>query len=393
MVDFASGSVGVLLLIAAGQALFLAGVVRSKNAAAVGIRRLLELATVVLAAWAVGGLFLPDFLFDRVGWLFFGHLFGYDGTFAATVVLGTAVIAGGAVLGATAERGRLTPVLVFAAVMAGVFWPVLFRLAVWWYYGGAAVRLQPFVFATLGGGAAALVFAWKLGGRKGKFNRDLSVNFFPGHSVPMQSVGVLVLAAGWVLASGSHVLLGMAAATLTAALFGRVRFGKIDGGLMLLGAVGGLAAAVFFPPFLSGIGNLLGQGGAAAVLAGGIAGYLVPWLVVRIETVWRVDDAAGLASAHLGGGFVGLVVSALTSKPGSIGAYFNGLWHDAAFSVVAIAVPAAVAFAVATFFAKKNALRADETSEYEGLDLSELDVNAYPDFQQTMIKSHHLRQM
>ncbi|MGC4032156.1 MAG: hypothetical protein QM754_10585 [Tepidisphaeraceae bacterium] len=381
----------VVLLIAAGQALFLAGVVRSKNAAAMGIRRLLELALVITAAWAIGGFFLPTTI-GRDGWVFFKHLLGYDGSFAAAGVLAAASIAGAAVLGATAERSRLTPILVYSAIMAGVVWPVLARLSMWWY-AGIINGKSPLALAALGGGAAALLFAWKTGARKGKFNRDLSVNFFPGHAVPLQITGVLILATGWVFSEGPHVMLGFAAAVLAAALFGRLKFGKVDGGLTLLGAVGGLAAAVFCPPFLSGVGNLLGQGGAAAVLAGGIAGYLVPWLVVRIETVWRIDDAAGLASAHLGGGLVGLVISALTSKPGSFGGYLNGLWHDAVFAVVAIAVPAAVAFGVATFFAKKNALRTDETSEYEGLDLAELDVNAYPDFQQTMIKSHHLRQM
>jgi ammonia channel protein AmtB len=37
-------------------------------------------------------------------------------------------------------------------------------------------------------------------------------------------------------------------------------------------------------------------------------------------------------------------------------------------------------------------LRVSEAAEYDGLDLAEHDQNAYPDFQQTMIKSYHLRE-
>jgi Amt family ammonium transporter len=41
---------------------------------------------------------------------------------------------------------------------------------------------------------------------------------------------------------------------------------------------------------------------------------------------------------------------------------------------------------------KFGRLRAQEADEFDGMDLSEHDLNAYPDFQQTMIKSYHLRE-
>jgi len=37
-------------------------------------------------------------------------------------------------------------------------------------------------------------------------------------------------------------------------------------------------------------------------------------------------------------------------------------------------------------------LRLSEDSEFDGIDLAEHDLNAYPDFQQTMIKSYHMRE-
>jgi len=39
-----------------------------------------------------------------------------------------------------------------------------------------------------------------------------------------------------------------------------------------------------------------------------------------------------------------------------------------------------------------SAIRSREQDEYDGLDLAEHDVNAYPDFQQTTIKSYHTRE-
>ena len=38
-------------------------------------------------------------------------------------------------------------------------------------------------------------------------------------------------------------------------------------------------------------------------------------------------------------------------------------------------------------------IRAREGDEFDGLDLAEHDIGAYPDFQQTMIKSYHLREV
>lgn len=387
--------IGMLMLIRVGQTLLLAGCVRSKNAAGLAVRCLLDTAVVLLAVWAVGAIFIPFQTPDAArSWLAFHQAFGNgQGQAVIVILLPALLIATGAVVGATAERTRLAPLLTLSVLLAALLVPVLFRLHAS-LYGVPATYDFGLPVATIGGGAAALAMAWVVGPRKGKFNRDQSVNFVPGHTVVFQIVGLMLLAAGWAGAtrSGLHTLLGLSAALLSGAVYGRLRFGKIDAGLLTVAGVAGLAAAGLAQPALVAT-TLLGNGGAPAVLAGAAAGVAAPWVLIRIETVYRIDDVAGLAPAYLAGGTIGLLVGCVVTQAETVGIYFwqlvlaVGLW---AFLVV---VCGGAAYAVAKLFAAKNALRVSETVEYDGLDLSELDVNAYPDFQQTMIKSHHLRQL
>ena len=47
------------------------------------------------------------------------------------------------------------------------------------------------------GGVAALLGAWMMGPRIGKYNADGSVNAIPGHSIPLGGLGVFLLWFGW----------------------------------------------------------------------------------------------------------------------------------------------------------------------------------------------------
>src|SRR5206468_859868 len=106
------------------------------------------------------------------------------------------------------------------------------------------------------GGAAALAAALIVGPRSGKYNRDGSSNFIPGHSIPMMSIGVILMLAGWapyLLAATSihggfsdaaamNVLLSASAGALTALLISNARYGKPDILLTCAGLLGGLVA-------------------------------------------------------------------------------------------------------------------------------------------------------
>ena len=382
------------LTLRAGQVLLLCGTVRSKNAAAVALRGLLDLAVVTLTLWAVGGVFFAR-LGDPHPYLpTLSHLLGNDGLRAMSL-LPAAMILTAAVLGSTAERTRLMPTLLFAALVGGVLLPLLLRLMTelpLGYHSANSLGLIAFV----GGGMAAVVLAKLVGPRKGKFNRDLSANFVPGHAVVFQFVGLLFLA-GWFVAvspNSLHTILGGCVGTLAGATYGRVRFEKIDVGLVVSAMIGGLCAGSV-ASITPGRGELVIDflaHGATAVVAGAVAGVAVPWTLLRLETVHRVDDPAGFSAAYVIGGTVGVLAHALTYVPTGDG-YLTRFAVDAGVWLAAAAAFGGVAWGVGKIFQARGTLRVSETSEFDGLDLADLDVNAYPDFQQTMIKSHHLRQL
>ena len=394
MIDsYVATSVFTALTLRAGQVFLLCGTVRSKNVAAVAVRGLLDLAVVTLTLWAVGGVFFSDNTLTFSPWPTWSHVFGNDRMMSLTG-LPLAMLLTAAVLGATAERTRLLPTLVFGALAGGVLMPLLafFARAV---PPQVASPSTVMLIAFVGGGSAALVLAALVGSRKGKFNRDLSANFVPGHAVVFQIVGLLFLA-GWFVAispNSLHTILGGCAGTLAGAAFGRLRFEKVDIGLVVSAMVGGLCAgavAAITPGDERVIGVL--SHGAMAVVAGAAAGVAVPWTLLRLEMVHRVDDPAGFSSAYVIGGTIGTLAHALTFVPTSSG-YATRFAVDAVAWLGAAAVFGGAAWGVGKLFRKKNALRVSESSEFDGLDLADLDVNAYPDFQQTMIKSHHLRQL
>ena len=238
------------LLVRVGQAMFLCGTVRSKNGASIAVRLLLDLAVMTLSLWAIGAVFVPNV--GQTSWMTFSHLVGIDDSAAiAFRVLPTLVIASAAVYAAAAERTRLTPLLTLSALLGALVIPLLYQ---------AELRLMDsrqlidngIGLASVVGGTMGLVAAYVVGARKNKFNRDQSVNFLPGHHVVFQVLGLLLISAAWSDLSGGPVnaVLGASAAALAGAGYGRLRFGKVDTGLLLTAVIGGLCATGMNAAFL-----------------------------------------------------------------------------------------------------------------------------------------------
>ena len=157
---------------------------------------------------------------------------------------------------------------------------------------------------------------------------------------------------------------------------------KVDVMLTYAGLLGGLVAVTGGAPMF---------GTPAAFATGAVAGLLVPLAVVRLDLNFRVDDPTMAVAVHgVGGAWGTLAVAlfrdvALADRARFLITQLTGLIVIAALAtLVALAALAAVK-AVA-------GLRSKEADEFDGLDLAEHDLNAYPDFQQTMIKSYHLRE-
>ena len=390
------------LLVRVGQALYATGLSRSKNAAGAAARGLFDVCAVTLAFWAVGAALLFQ---QHNGWLgvraslVLGWRMPTDAGGMLVFYTVAILVASGVLVGALAERSKFFPAGVASVVLAALVVPVAGK----WAWSGWLARLG---FVDLAGssvlhlsaGVVAMVGAVLVGPRNGKYHRDGSASMIPGHSVPFAAAGAMFVLAGWLpyvlgfasLRSGTaqlgpvalNVLLAGAAGGMAALLLGRLRYGKPDVTLALLGFLGALVSIT------AGAGRF---GPLAAVVTGAVAGLLVPLASIYLDLILRVDDPAGGISVHAIGGLWGTAAAGLLSS-GSATARVTHLGVQLLGAGTIAALAALVG--VATFSALKATvgLRAREADEFDGLDLAEHDIGAYPDFQQTMIKSYHLRE-
>lgn len=388
------------LLIRVGSALYGTGVIRAKNAAGSVLRSICDLCVAVLAFWAVGAAILMQRNNGFIS-LARGLIAFHSGGTPELFFLTTAVLVGtGIVGGAVAERSRFFPLCGVSILLAALVIPVG---ANWSWFGW----LHAHGFVDLGGGAwlhltgamAGLAGVITVGARTGKYNRDGSASMIPGHNLPMAGIGVLAMFAGWapyligcVLVSGAggwlsgpaatSTILSAAAAGLAAMLLGHYRYGKPDVIITLFGFLGGLVA------ISAGAGRL---GAPSAVLIGAVAGILVPLSAIWIDLFGRIDDAAGVIAIHGVGGIWGTLATGFLLH----GTAAQRL-HQTGIQLLGIVCIAAVSFlpSILLFAVLKLGvrIRAGEADEFDGLDLAEHDIGAYPDFQQNMIKSYHLRE-
>jgi Amt family ammonium transporter len=389
-----------LLLVRAGQVLYAVGLCRSKNSAAAAVRGVADLCAAVLAFWAVGAaiLFQDHNAFFAVKP---GLLLGWSGMtgrqfFYAAVTL----MASGVVGGTMGERSKFWPPLLASVLLASVLVPVAGK---WAWGDGWLARLGFFDVAGasvvhVSAGACAAVGAVMLGARTGKYNRDGSANMIPGHNVPLAASGALVMLAAWfpyvigsavaqelmgnTLEGPMNVLLAAAAGGAAAIGVAHFRYGKPDVVLTLSGLLGGLVA-------ISAAGGRVGSG--AAVVIGAVAGVLVPLSAVSLDLLAHLDDPTAGVSIHAVGGLWGTLAVGIFS-PGSFVDRLKLFGVQALGAVVIVLLAAGLSVALFALLRPTVGLRVKEADEYDGLDLAEHDIGAYPDFQQTMIKSYHLRE-
>jgi Amt family ammonium transporter len=403
-------SVGVLaagvLLLRIGQGAFSVGLSRARNSASASMRGLCDLCVATLAFWAVGAAILfhgASSFFGLDTGLLVGRSLGTDGM-AGAILFGAIVasIATGAVVEAAGERSRFFPLVAASVLLAGFLVP----LAGSWATTGWLARIG-FVdpagasWVHLTGGVCAAVAAWAVGPRQGKYNRDGSVNMMPGHSLPLARIGAMLMLAGWLPYVGAmlwlsssaaqppaidaaclNVLLAAAAAGLTGLLYSQMRYGKPDVGHTLVGLLGGLVAITAAAGMVASYW---------AVLIGAIAGCLVPIASIWIDRYLRIDDPVGSVAIHGVGGLWGTLAAGLFATGGlTLHARHVAIQLIGAAAIAALSA----AGSLALFLTLRSAvnLRVSELDEFDGLDLAQHDIAAYPDFQQNTIRSYHMRE-
>ena len=388
------------LLTRFGHTLHIMGAVRARSVAAVAARSLIGTACLVLLTFVAGRAYVR--YIDNAGIAGsdgIGAYFRSPGTFLS--ILALALLPASMIGGATAERARVRGSLTLVIGMTVFVLPALAWI-------GSKIAgsidgdspgmglLWPLIAAHLVAATSGLSLAWAIGPRSGKYNRDGSANFIPAHSLPTMITGDLLLLIGVpmmaVAAVGDdpagrvvNALLAASAATIAAVFISTIRERRFDvmqpWSAALAGSVCGSLSTAGAPML--------------AILLGTVVGLLLPILSIKIDLRWRIDETSGLALPHLLGATLGAIGAAT-------GPYVGAFSPTRSLPVALLAMCGAVVVMIlgaiiattlpAILLHRLGWLRVSEEVEREGLDLGQHDINAYPDFQQTMIKSYHLRQ-
>ena len=374
----------------AGFTLVESGLTRAKNAANIAMKNFMDISVGTLSFWALGyGLMYGTK--DASGFISVSDLWMNPGAGAHDVFFQTVFAATAATIvsGAVAGRTKYSTYIIFTLFLTAIIYPIS---GGWqWYGDGAWLADLGFIdFAGSSivhsvGGWAALVAAWMVGPRIGKYT-DGKVNPIPGSNLLLGTLGVFILWLGWFGFNGGSQLawggddsvaasavvmvtnIAAAAGALGALFTSWLYLGKPSLSQTLNGAIAGLVAIT------AGCGNMTMTGGFFAGLIGGI---IVVFSIEFIEKKLKIDDAIGAASAHGVVGAWGTLVIGLWGVDGATGIGLLNGGGASVLGVQAIGVAAYGAWAVGTSFVvlyalkKTIGLRVSKEDELKGLDMAE----------------------
>jgi Amt family ammonium transporter len=310
--------------------------------------------------------------------------------------------------GAMAERWKYSSFIIYGLFVGSIIYPLYGN----WVWGGGWLATLGSNFGLghghvdfagssvvhMTGGVLALVGAWMIGPRIGKFKKDGTPVPIPGHSIPMAMIGTFILAFGWfgfnpgsTLAGGDLRISVVAVNTMLASATGAfaamlwmwlVRTGKPDPSMMCNGMLAGLVAITAPCAFVTA---------PAACLIGLVAGVVVVEAAFFIEGKLKIDDPVGAIAVHGVNGAWGCLALGLLAD-GSYGDGWNGvpgtvtgLFYGNASQFIAecvgvgvnIIAIGALGFIVFKAIDLVIGLRADPKAEIEGLDVPEMGVPGY----------------
>ena len=380
----------LVMFMAAGFTMLESGMVTSKSVSVICAKNIGLFSISGIMFWLVGynlayGIPEGGFIGTFTPWsdassLETGYSDGSDWYFQMVFCATTVSI----VSGTMAERVKLWPFFLFAAILAGIIYPIVMG----WQWGGgwlAAVGFSDFAGATLvhsTGGSAALAGALLLGSRTGRFDAKgklKALQPFAASSIPLVTLGVFVLWLGWFgFNGGSQLALGTsddaiavstifintflsgAGGVVAAAITTRINFGKTDVVQMLNGCIGGLVAITAEPLMPSPL---------SAILIGAIGGIIVVYGTKLLFSL-KIDDVVGAVPAHLFAGIWGTLIVPVSNA-------------DTSFSIQLIGVLAVnififiVAYIIWSIMKSTIGLRLSKEGEIKGTDVTETGVIAY----------------
>jgi Amt family ammonium transporter len=338
------------------------------------------------------GLF-PGEADQTIGYADGGYTYWTDFLFQAMFAATAATIVSGAV----AERMKFISYLIYSFLLTAFIYPVVGH----WVWGGgwlSDLGFHDFAGSTVVhgvGGVSALVGAWMLGPRLGRFNKDGSPNVIAGHSLPLVAIGVFILWFGWygfnagsTLGMGDpggvariaiNTTLAPAMGAMAAMILTWLKYGKPDVTLALNGALAGLVG-ITAPCFV--------VGSDSSILIGLISGVLVIYGIEWLNKL-KIDDVVGAFPVHGLCGIFGTLAVGLFGQE-ALGANSNGLFYGGGFGALgiqALGVAACLGFTVLSMGIVFKAidlaigLRVSRETELRGLDIDEHGAESYSGFQ------------
>lgn len=389
----------LVMWMAAGFAMLEAGLVRAKNTTEI-LTKNIALYAIACTMYLLCGYFIM-YSGDEGGILpNLGFLIGDENTTDAVLASGGetyysarsdfffqvvfVATAMSIVSGAVAERMKLWAFLAFAVVMTGFIYPT----SGYWTWGGGFLSEAGFSdFAGSGivhmaGAAAALAGVLLLGARKGKYGPNGQVNAIPGSNMPLATLGTFILWMGWFGFNGGSELklsdvgeanavaqvfvntnAAAAGGAIAALILARLWFRKADLTMVLNGALAGLVAITADP---------LSPTAFASTLIGAVGGVLVVFSIIALDKL-RIDDPVGAISVHGVVGIWGLLAVPLSNGDATFSAQLLGIISIFGWVFVASLIVWSILKVVI-------GIRVSEEEEYDGVDIAECGLEAYPEF-------------
>ncbi|MDO4961108.1 MAG: ammonium transporter [Eubacteriales bacterium] len=378
----------------AGFAMCEAGFTRAKNTGNILMKNLMDfcIGTVMFILIGFSLLLGEDLLgiIGKPGFDIFSNYANFDfSNFVFNLVFcaTTATI----VSGSMAERTRFISYCVYSAVISAIIYPIE---AHWTWGGGFLSQLGFHDFAGsncihMVGGICAMIGAWMLGPRIGKFVKDengkvVKVNAFPGHNLPIACLGVFILWLGWYGFNGAActsleqlgsvfltTTVAPAVATVVCMIVTWVKYGKPDVSMCLNASLAGLVAITAPCDVTDCFG---------AIIIGAVAGALVVFGVWFCDNVIHVDDPVGAVAVHMMNGIWGTLAVGLFATTSAPLSEISGLFYGGGFTQLGIQIigcAATIAWTAVTIFIAFSiikaifGLRVTAEEEIMGLDTTE----------------------
>jgi Amt family ammonium transporter len=307
--------------------------------------------------------------------------------------------------GAAAERWKFSAFMIYGCFIGSVMYPIfgnwvwgggwLSQLGVNFGLGHGHVDFAGSSVVHMQGGVIGLIYAWLIGPRYGKYNKDGSVNPVQPHSIPFAIIGTFILAFGWFgfnpgsTLAGTDLRISVVAvntmiASATGALFATLwmwwfRSKKPDPSMMCNGMLAGLVAITAPCAFVS-------AGGAALIV---------------VESVFfldkrGIDDPVGAISVHGTCGAWGCLSIGLFAD-GTYGDGWNGVagtvrglfyggglsqfWAELIGVITCFVTLSILAFIVFKIAETLVGNRVELATEIDGLDIPEMGLLGYNGFE------------